>query len=120
MRYDHPNFVIRREFPTVTTAGAAAVGARFASFQKIRVKAVHAIALVAGTSTNNSLVVRNGTNVLTTLAMGTSTVGSHISNTVNEIVDAFGFMSVTNGSDAVGVSAIIYEYEVRVDSAVTP
>src|SRR3546814_10901412 len=49
-RYDHPNNTIRREAYVVGAAGTGTKN-RFASYQKMRVKAAHLVVRTAGTAT---------------------------------------------------------------------
>lgn len=119
MRYDHPNCVVRREEPIETVAGAAAVGARFASFQKFKLKAVHSIVVTAGTSVGagNAMIIKDGTTALATFTLGTTTAGATQSITgLNRDVASLSVLSATNGTDATGKNVLIYEYEVQHDA----
>jgi hypothetical protein len=121
MRYDHPNCIVRREASFLTTAGAAGVGARFCMFQKIKLKAVHAAVVTAGTSAStNTLIVKNGTTALGTMTLGTSTAGALVNSaTLNTEIASMSVLSVTNGADVVGVAMVSYEYEVQPDAVLT-
>lgn len=50
MSYADANFTITREAIFTTTAGATTEGAKFRSFQRAKLKKVHAAVLVAGTN----------------------------------------------------------------------
>src|SRR3546814_1840039 len=63
-RYDHPNNTIRREAYVVGAAGTGTKN-RFASYQKMRVKAAHLVVRTAGTATAFTAA----------LVAGTTTVG---------------------------------------------
>lgn len=120
MRYDHPNFTIRREYTAPTVAGAGVVSARFATFQRIKVKALHAVVLIAGTATNNGLTVMHGTKTLAVVVIGTTPVGGHVTALVQESVEEFGVLNCTNGADTQCVCQVIYEYEVKQDTLLSP
>jgi len=119
MRYDHPNCIIRREATYQTTAGNGAVSARFASFQKARLKAVHTQVITAGTSAGagNSLILKQGTTALATFTLGTTAAGAIQSATGLDAALASGdVLSVTNGTDATGLNLVTYEFEVLPDA----
>ena len=47
--YSDPNYAVRREYCSPpTTAGATTEGAKFRSFQKMKLKKVHAAVIVCG------------------------------------------------------------------------
>lgn len=121
MRYDHPNCIVRRESNHQTTAGNGAISARFASFQKARLKAVHCQIVTAGTSAGagNSLVIKKGATALGTFTCGTSTAGTKLTalTGLNTELASGDVLSATNGTDATGVSLLQYEYEVLPDAA---
>jgi hypothetical protein len=119
MAYDSPEFHTRRTACYETAAGASAVGAKFASFQKLRLKAVHTIVTVAGTSAGagNSLIIKNGTTALATFTLGTTTAGAAQSATgLNSDVTSLTQLTATNGTDATGKNLVIYEYETHPDT----
>lgn len=120
MAYDKPNATIRREDCFLTVAGAAAVGARFATYQKKRLKAVHATVVTAGTSNSpgHALTIKNGTTSIGLLALGTQTAGSIVSATgLDNAVASMALLSVTNGTDATGVALVTYEYHMEHDAS---
>jgi len=120
-RYDHPNFITRREFGIDTVAGAATVGARFARFQKHKLKAVHVRVIAAGTSAGagNALIVRHGTTAIGTFTLGTTTVGATQSIVMNREVSSLELVDGTNGTDATGRVHVIYEHEMLWDGTPT-
>lgn len=119
MSYDSPNAVVRREHFSTTTAGSGAIN-RFRSFQKARLRAVHAIALVAGTTAGHTLTIKRGTTSIGLITLTTSAAGSVVSNTlVDEPLGALEEVSLTNGTDATGTANVIYEFDVVHDAAVS-
>lgn len=119
-RYDHPNILVRREACYQTAAGASGVSARFASFQKARLKAVHTQVVTAGTSNGagNELIIKQGTTALGTFTLGTTTAGAQQHLTGLDATLASGdVLSATNGTDATGLNLVIYEYEVLPDAS---
>lgn len=122
MAYDSPNSSVRREWYGATAAGSGTVGVKFRTFQAAKLMAVHAIVLVAGTSTSpgHALTIKHGTTSIGLLAMGTATAGSVVSNVaVDETLAAFDQVSVTNGTDVTGTAEVIYEYQVSPDAALS-
>jgi hypothetical protein len=118
--YDHPNAETRREACLQTVAGAAGVSARFASFQKARLFAVHAQVVTAGTSAGagNVLIVKQGTTALGTFTQGTDAAGTKQSITgLNAALASGDVLSTTNGTDATGNALVTYEYEVENDAS---
>lgn len=118
--YDHPNVVVRREDNFLTVAGNGAVGARFATFQKKRLKAVHAMVVAAGTSNSpgNALTIKHGTTSIGLLALGTRTAGEVVSVTgLDRSIGSMELLSCTNGTDATGVALVSYEYHIERDAA---
>lgn len=117
--YAHANNTIRREQPILTVAGNGTVGARFAHFQKVRLKAAHAIVVTAGTSTSpgSALTLKNGTTSIGLLATGTVVAGGTVSAlALNSDLSSLVVASATNGTDATGVALVVWEYEVLPDS----
>lgn len=115
--YDAPDFTIRREAAFETVAGAAGVSAKFARFQKIRLKAAHFIVTTAGTTGGHTAILKNGTTVLGTCTLGTNTAGYSASLTgLNAEIASLTPVTITNGTDAAGKEQVIYEYEVMPDT----
>lgn len=115
--YDHPNHIVRREMAKTSTAGATAV-LRFAHYQAIRVKAVHFVAITAGTSDTGVQVIVAGTQT-TTSTNGTATAGSTrtvlfgtANNPTGVAHSALTAITITNAVDATAVYEAIVEYEV--------
>jgi hypothetical protein len=117
MGYDNPEYQIRRTACYETAAGNGAVGAKFASFQKLRLKAAHAIVTTAGTSAGHTLTIKNGTTALGTMTLGTSAAGVTASVTgLDSTVESLAQLTATNGTDATGKALVVYEYEVHPDT----
>jgi hypothetical protein len=113
MAYDDPDFTIRREADRITVAGATTEGAKFRSFQAMRLKKVHAAVITAGTATTHGYNVFHGTTSIGTIALGTSAAGVTASSALlDEAVAAMEQVSVKSLADADGVAHIVYEYEV--------
>lgn len=118
MRYDHPNCIVRREAQYQLTAGAAGVGAKFAVFQKSRLRSIASMVTAAGTNTaNNTLIVKNGTTSIAQLVVGTATIGSVVrSPALNLDIAAGSVLTVTNGADTLGAGVFAYDYDVAGDA----
>ncbi|THF55920.1 hypothetical protein [Pseudothauera rhizosphaerae] len=121
MSYDDPNFQIRRERYAGEAGGSATTEyGKFRSFQKIRLKAVHAVVTVAGTATTHKLDILHGTTSIGAIALSTSTAGvKSSSTTLDRSVGSLEAISVKSGADATGKADVIYEYEVLPDAVQT-
>jgi len=118
--YSEGNSTIRREVDRITVAGATTEGAKFRSFQRLKLKKVHAAVITAGTATTMGFDVYHGTTSIGTIALSTSTAGSVAhSATLNEVVESMEQVSVKSLADATGVGHIVYEFEVLHDAAQT-
>jgi hypothetical protein len=120
-RYDHPNFTLRRETSGMAGgATASIVSNAFLAYQKHKLKAIHAKALVRGTATTYTLVLqKDGTGSLGLLLMGTSAIGTAITLLVGSAVAANTAWSLLQGVDITGRSVISWEWEVEPGAAVT-
>lgn len=118
-RYDHPNCVVRREAGHTTVAGNAAVSARFFQYQKFRLKNIHVMVAVAGTTAGNTLLFKNGTTALTTCTLGTNTAGYTTSLGIAADVPSLQALTATNGTDATGQAVVSYEFYVENDAVQT-
>lgn len=121
MRYDHPNFIVRREDSSLTVAGASGTHAQFMAYQKMRLVAAHVKVVVAGTSDSpgNSFTIRNGTDSIGLGALGTATAGVTTSVTVGSVIDSLETLNALGGTDATGVAQITWEFEVLPDAVQT-
>lgn len=119
--YSDPNCTIRREYcAPPTTAGATTEGAKFRSFQKMRLKAAHAVVITAGTATTHGYDVYHGTTSIGTIALSTSAAGVAASSaTLDRPVASLEQVSVKSLADATGVAQIVYEFEVVSDAVQT-
>lgn len=119
MAYDSPNAVVTREQFAIVGAAASTEAGKFRSFQAAKLKAVHAVVTVAGTSNSpgHAYTIKHGTTSIGLLAMGTQTAGSIVTNTsVNETLATLDQVSVTSGTDATGAAHIVYEFQVAHDA----
>lgn len=117
MSYDSPNNTVRREVDRITVAGATTEGAKFRSFQALKLKKVHASVITAGTATTHGYDVYQGTASVGTIALSTSTAGVLASSAaLNLNIASMEQISVKSLADATGVGHIVYEFEVRHDS----
>lgn len=115
--YDNPNQQVHLPVGAATTAaGAAAVGGRFVAFTDMNAKAIQVTVVTAGTSatTGNALIVKKTSNAtvttLATVTLGSSTAGVTTNVSLSDTALAAGdYLSVTNGTDATGVAALVYE-----------
>lgn len=118
--YGDPNANSVRESCHLSTAGATTEMCKFRSFQKMKLKAVHAISIIAGTATTHGYDVYHGTTSIGTIALGTSAAGvvAH-SNLLNEACGSMEQVSVKSLADATGVAQLVYEYQVDHDALQT-
>lgn len=113
MAYDSPNQQVRREACFLTVAGATTDGARFRSFQAMKLKKVHAGVVVAGTATTHGYDVYHGTTSIGTISLGTSAIRATASSALlDRSVGSLEDVTVKSKADATGVANIVYEYEV--------
>ncbi len=121
-RYDHPNAIVRQEGLGQTEAGGAGTTeyAKFASFQKMKLKKVHALVTTAGTLTAHGFDVYSGTTSIGTIAVGTAIALTNASSgALNTAIAAMGQVSVKTLADTVGKAIIKYEYEVDHDAVLS-
>ncbi len=113
-RYDHPNVIVRREFSGRTAASANGTNLPMLHYQKLKMKAVHARVVTAGTNVgNNIFTIRRNTTNIGTIAIGTATAGSIISASLSDAeVGSLETVNALKGADATGVVDLTYEYEV--------
>jgi len=117
MAYDDPDYLVRREVDRITIAGATTEGAKFRSFQAMRLKKVHAAVITAGTATTHGYNVFHGTTSVGAIALSTSAAGVSASSALlNLEIAAMAQLSVKSLADATGVGHIVYEYEVTNDA----
>jgi len=117
-QYDHPNYTVRREH-SVTMPATLSSALRFASFQKMRLKGVHASMSVAGTSTGaagNKIEIQIGTTSVGVLDMGTVASGVSSSVTFTTSLAALTEVKLVKGTDATAVANCVIEYEVLPDA----
>jgi len=117
--YDSPNADIRREALGQNEAGGGGTTeyAKFHSFQKMRLKKVHAVVTTAGTATGHGFGVFNGTTSIGTIALSTNAALSSASSALlDSDVASLGQVSVKSLADVVGKANIIYEYDVLLDA----
>lgn len=119
--YSDPNSTLRRENFAGEAGGAATTEyGKFRSFQKAKLKAVHAIVTTQGTAAGHKLDVYHGTTSVGTIALGTSAAGTIAhSATLNRELASMDQVSVKTGADAAGKAAVVYEYEVLHDAVQT-
>ena len=123
-QYDAPNYTMHREVtgPAVLAAGASFQ--QFHFFQRVRIRAAHAVVHVAGTATETpsySLRVDKfgpgGTTSIANLEYGVTTAQALLHATVTETVEANnGIRFTKSGTEAVGVLGPYLEYEVLSDA----
>ena len=118
MAYDSPEYAVRREQSHLTVAGATTESARIMSFQRLRLKKVHAQVVTAGTATTHALNIYHGTTSIGSISLGTSAAGSTGSSAaLNRTVDSLEQVNIVNGTDATGVAVVSYEYETLPDAS---
>lgn len=118
MAYDHPEYVIRRNFSGVNTAGANGSSASFVAFQNTKLHAVSFKVLTAGTSAGagNAAIIRSvsGTTTTnyTTVALGTNTAGytTRVELPSTATMLPFDNFNFVNGTDATGRFFFALEY----------
>lgn len=113
MGYSDPNYTVRREVDRITIAGATTEGAKFRSFQALKLKKVHAAVITAGTATTHGYNVFHGTTSVGAIALSTSTAGAVASSAMlDREVASLEQVSVKSLADATGVAHIIFEFDV--------
>lgn len=115
MAYDDAAFSIRREINAPNIAGAdEASMAKFLQFQATRLKAVHALVCVAGTSTAAGLDVFIGTASVAEVILGEDEPGSVVhSGRIDLDVPANGLIEIKGKADsATLVVSLSIEHEV--------
>lgn len=123
--FSEPNAVIRREHDAGEAGGAATTEyGKFRSFQKAKLKNVHAAVTVAGTAAGHKLDVFRGTTSVGTIALGTSTAGTlakadSVGVGMNLDMASMEQISVKTGADTVGKAHVVYEFEVLHDAVRT-
>jgi hypothetical protein len=126
LQYDHPNFLIRQEKTGVVGATVSSYQ-HFLFFQKVRIRAVHATVLTAGTATATpkdaalevSVFGPGGTTSIANLAYGTHTAMHLLHATVTATVLANNGIRFAKLLDATGITAVNVEYEVMTDSVMS-
>jgi hypothetical protein len=121
MAYDSPNFTVRNEaFAGEAGGGATTEYTKFRRFQKMRLRAVHAVVTVVGTTTGHGLDIYHGTTSKGTMLLGTSAAGSLVSNTTVDFdVASTEQLSVKTLADAAGKAHVIFEFENTPDGVVS-
>ena len=116
--YADPNCTVRREAAFITVAGATTEGAKFRSFQKIKLKKVHFAAIVAGAAGTHGYGIYHGaTQIGADVVLGTSVAGTVAhSALLDRVVDSMEQISVKSLADATGTAHVVYEYEVTYDA----
>ena len=108
MSYDHPGYIVRREAALGEIGGANQAYAKFAVFQKARLKAVHYTVSVLGTSAANNTQIINKISGTATTALGTMTAGTNAagnqvnSATLNTALATGDIVQINQGADVVG------------------
>ena len=121
MTYADPNATVRREnFAGEAGGGATTEYGKFRSFQKARLKKVHAVVTVAGTATTHKLDVYHGTTSISSISLSTAAAGGTASSsTLNEELASLDQISVKTGADAAGKAHVIYEFHMHHDAVQT-
>jgi hypothetical protein len=125
MGYSDPNSTVRREHFAGEAGGAATTEyGKFRSFQKAKLKNVHAAVTVAGTAAGHKLDVFHGTTSIASIALGTSAAGVLASADsagpgLDRELASMDQISVKSGADTVGKAHVIFEYEVQHDAVQT-
>jgi len=121
MGYSDPNFTVRREAAVPpTTAGATTEGAKFRSFQAMRLKKAHFGVTIAGTATDHGYNIFHGTTSIGAVVVGTGAIGAAVhSAALDETVGSMEQVSVKSLADVVGAVQVVYEYEVTPDAVVS-
>lgn len=111
--YDHPNYVVRREWFAGEAGGAGTTeyGAWY-PFQKAKLEAVHVVVTTAGTAAGHGFDVYIGTDSVGTVSLGTSAAGATGSVTTfsADTVASLTKVSVRSLADATGKARVIYEW----------
>ena len=120
MAYDSPEYAVRRDQSHLTVAGATTESARIMSFQRLRLKKVHAQVVTAGTAPAHALNIYHGTTSIGAISIGTATAHSQFSSALlDRTVESLERLAVRTGADATGVCLVSYEYEILPDAVKT-
>ena len=118
--YDHPNTLVQREYFAASVGAASATDyAPFRSFQKIQLIAVHHVVTVSATDTARTFQVVDSGTVVASVTIGTSSIGTETSQTLNRQVGSLTELTVRWSDGAVGTGDIIYEYLVEHGATLT-
>lgn len=115
-RYDHPNYVIRREVSALGAAATGGTNAQYMPYQKIRLVAAHFRVVTAGTAAGNAFTIRSGTNSLGTVVLSTATAGVTTSVPIRQNIASLEVLNALKGAEATGVAQITWEFEVLPDA----
>jgi len=119
-QYDHPNYTVHRECTGQKVLAASSSFAQYHFFQRVRIRAVHAVVLVAGTATATpkdaalevSIFGPGGTTSIANLAYGTDTAQHLLHATVTATVEANNGIRFAKLLDQTGITLPYLEYEV--------
>ena len=122
-RYDHPNYTVHRELAGQVEAAASSY-VHFQFFQKVRLRAVHGIVLVAGTATATpadaslevSLYGPAGTTSIANFAVLTNTAMHLFHATVTQTIAANNGLRFAKALGATMMAGVYCEYEVLPDA----
>lgn len=102
MMYDHPAYINRLcHAYGATTAGAAAVTAKFTAFTSMHVFSITSTSFVVGTSTYTAW---NGTATVTTTGTGDTVAGIKVSGTTTSTYGPFALNAVQGGYNRIQIS----------------
>ena len=122
MRYDHPNFIVRRKKNIDNLLGLASTTMnKTMFFQKVRVKKIHSMVVTAGTNAAAGVDFYNGTTSVGEITHGTdAALALNDSGLLNIDVDASSFIDIRGkANSATMVNSYVIEYEVLPDAVKT-
>ena len=118
--YDHPAYLARMQMSLgKTTAGSGTTNCQAEFGKPIRIHNIVAYAVVAGTSTTNTLTVRADTTSIGLISPGSNSIGDVASSGQLDVTLASGTcFNLLGGTDATGVDAVTMEYHIPYNTQV--
>lgn len=121
-RYDHPNYLVRREKQIDNLTGIASTTMnKTMFFQKARVKKIHSMVVTAGTNAAAGVDIYNGTTSVGEITHGTdAALALNDSGLLDIDVSASSFIDIRGkANSATMVNSYTIEYEVLPDAVIT-
>ena len=121
-RYDHPAYTARYSaIVNCPAVAASSVAGKFVAFTAMKVKSIRGVVNIAGTNTDASYTLSNGTTSFSDAAVSTNAAGSAVSVTMtDQTLAAGGYINfATAANTGTTASSFVVEYEIVPGSSVT-